>query len=61
MILTYTKTIHAKNGPNSSNFEFSGFEMARVSLEECFSFATKKSMTKCFKQLIIDYNNTIIL
>jgi hypothetical protein len=35
--------------------------MARVSLEECFSFATKKSMTKCFKQLIIDYNNTIIL
>ncbi len=29
-------------------------------LEEILSFATKKSMTKCFKQLVIDYSNRIL-
>jgi len=27
------------------------------SLEEILSFTTKKSMIKCYKQLIIDFNN----
>jgi hypothetical protein len=31
------------------------------SLKEILSFATKKSMIKCFKQLIIDFNNRILL
>jgi len=30
-------------------------------LEKILSFATKKSMTKCPKQLIIEYNNRILL
>jgi hypothetical protein len=30
-------------------------------LEEILSFATKKSMTKCLKRLIINYSNTILL
>jgi hypothetical protein len=30
-------------------------------LEEILSFATKKSMIKCPKQLVIDYNNRILL
>jgi len=32
----------------------------KKSVEEILSFATKKSMTKCFKQLIIDYSNKIL-
>jgi hypothetical protein len=31
------------------------------SLEEILSFATKKSMIKCSKQLVIDFNNRILL
>jgi hypothetical protein len=31
-----------------------------TSLEEILSFATKKSMTKCLKQLIINYSNRIL-
>jgi hypothetical protein len=32
----------------------------KKSLEEILSFATKKSMIKCFKQLVIDYSNRIL-
>jgi hypothetical protein len=35
--------------------------MIAHSLEEILSFVTKKSMNKCFKQLIIDYNIRILL
>jgi hypothetical protein len=31
----------------------------KKSLEEILSFATKKSITKCFKQLVIDYNRML--
>jgi hypothetical protein len=32
----------------------------KKSLEEILSFATRKSMIKCFKQSVIDYNNMIL-
>jgi hypothetical protein len=35
--------------------------LKKVTIEEILSFATKKSMTKCLKWLVINYNNRILL
>jgi hypothetical protein len=34
--------------------------LQKYALEEILSFATKKSMTKCSKWLVIDYSNKIL-
>jgi len=45
----------------SSNYDVnSSDDYDSKTLEEIFSIVTKKSMTKCFKRLIIDYSNGIL-
>jgi hypothetical protein len=46
---------------SSSNDVNSGDDYDSKTIEAILSFATKKSITKCFKRLIIDYTNRILL
>jgi hypothetical protein len=49
----YVIHVHAKEGEHSKVED-------NIRLVEILSFVTKKSMTKCFKGLVINYSNRIL-